>query len=100
MAILIYLLSTVFDCYFMDVSKAVFFCFIAESFALCKTYCPLSQYMPNVNTTVLPVAGLSVPDHPPVPFKACGSEMGYDSDTNYPLQVCGNYEHRDWSGSG
>lgn len=84
----------------MDVSKAVFFCFIAESFALCKTYCPLSQYMPNVNTTVLPVAGLSVPDHPPVPFKACGSEMGYDSDTNYPLQVCGNYEHRDWSGSG
>ena len=68
-----------------------FFCFIAESFVLCKTYCPPSQYVPSVNTPVICMSDLSVVDHPPIPFKVCGSEVSYDSDTNYPLQVCGKY---------
>lgn len=68
-----------------------------ESFALCKTYCPPAQYVPSMNTPVLCVADLSVPDHPPVPFKACGSEISYDSDTNYPLQLedSKSYEYRE-----
>jgi len=68
-----------------------FFCFIAESFVLCKTYCPPSQYVPSINAPVICVSDLSVVDHPPVPFKVCGSEVSYDSDTNYPLQVCDKY---------
>lgn len=68
-----------------------------ESFVLCKTYCPPSQYVPSINAPVICVSDLSVVDHPPVPFKVCGSEVSYDSDTNYPLQLddSKSYEYRE-----
>lgn len=78
-------------CYFLNAIRVVSFGSLTESFALCKKYCPPSQYVPSMNMPGLCVADLSIPSHPPVPFKACGSETGYDSDTNYPLQVCDSY---------
>jgi hypothetical protein len=74
-----------------DYDWSHFFCFIAESFVLCKTFCHPSQYVPGITTPVICVSDLSVIDYPPVPFKACGSEVSYDSDMNYPLQVCGKH---------
>jgi len=67
------------------------FILISESFVLCKSYCPPPQYVPNMNNPILCSADISVPNHLAVPFKACGNEIGYDSDTNYPLQVCNIY---------
>ncbi|KDR09940.1 putative tRNA (cytidine(32)/guanosine(34)-2'-O)-methyltransferase isoform X1 [Zootermopsis nevadensis] len=62
-----------------------------ESFVLCKTYCPPPQYVPSMDKPVLYLTDLPIQKYPLVHFKACGNEIGYDSDTNYPLQVCSNH---------
>jgi hypothetical protein len=84
-------LSLLFD----ECKEVCLFWFISESFVLCKTYCPPPQYVPNVDKSVLCLAELSDSHHPRFPFKACGNQISYDSDTTYPLQVCSDqcYKH-------
>lgn len=68
-----------------------------ESFVLCRTYYPPPQFVPNMNKSVLCLAELSVSHHQRFPFKACGNQISYDSDTTYPLQLedSTSYEYRE-----
>jgi hypothetical protein len=58
---------------------------------LCQTYCPPPHYVPSMDKPVVCLADVPIPNHPLVHFKACGNEISYDSDTNYPLQVCSSH---------
>ncbi|XP_023721377.1 putative tRNA (cytidine(32)/guanosine(34)-2'-O)-methyltransferase isoform X2 [Cryptotermes secundus] len=68
-----------------------------ESFVLCKTYCPPLQYVPNIDKSLLGSPELLDSPHPRFPFKACGNQISYDSDTTYPLQLedSTSYEYRE-----
>jgi hypothetical protein len=84
---------------FAEYNEVCLFWFISESFVLCKTYCPPLQYVPNIDKSVLCLAELSDSHQPRFPFKACGNQISYDSDTTYPLQVCSNWcynKHRSY----
>ena len=69
-----------------------------ESFVVCQNYSPPEEFVPSMDAFLLdhkygdhnPVCGgpLSII----VPFVACGSLCGFDSDKSYPLQLPGETE--------
>ena len=71
-----------------------------ESFVICKNYSPPHDFVPSMDTFLLDHSYgdsnnvLGGPLSVIVPFVACGTLSGFDSDKSYPLQLTEDEEYK------